>query len=619
MVIFALIVSIGVGIELSKTIEDTVVYLLFWILYIITIVTFIGILVTINFYLTMKSKEGPPGLQGEHGDRGDPGPVGKCDPGCKDDICNRAVLDSVMNKLQELNRGQQVTLNNVYIKGKIKQMCSSEEFKQLAPYNGPVNLMNYLKTIWNNWITAIYEAGGNNFVYFETIGAENEWEWVKNNPFDDIKKYDIFYWGMGPEYRPQLIDKCYNTDENGNITGNAITELKVSTTDLYDFIANDDGIGAYDRASFWRPKQFTYNSITYYPVGDIAIGPYRDNESIKIKRHIGAIKLPEKSPGPNRETILIAGDVLGPIDYKLIWTNSGTKGTQIWVWRPIGPATSDGDYLALGDVVTTNPMPPDTGDNAPIRCVPKSMLTQILAPGKKLWTSSGSDVSTNLNIVGYTRNLDKSNAYPSNNLDQTELDSSVYKNATHDNAYNLFRAVLGGSTNIPASDTNGSFYKINKPLDIADMPGADAGTPPNSSTANMKGKGYLSSPTKDAKYSVLSYLNMKNKAGLKHVKTQTPVEINLVQDTTGVLYTVHINNKCLKEQNGTIILAQCDSMQEKQIFILEFTGNSHSQCRLKTGKTPNMYLILDESNNFRLVNTISNKDTSNDLSLFIME
>jgi hypothetical protein len=297
-VIFGLVVAIGVGLELSKTIEDTVVYLLFWLLYIITIITFIGIITTVNFYLTMRKKEGPPGLQGEQGDRGDQGPVGKCDPGCKDDICNRAILDSVNTKLQSLN-GQPVTLNNVYIKGKIKQMCSSEEFKQLAPYNGPVNLINYLKTIWDNWITAIYNAGGN-AVYFETIGAENEWEWVANNPFDEIKKYDVFYWGMGPEYRPQLIDKCYNTDDNGNITGTAVTDLKTSTTDLYDFITNDDGIGAYDRASFWRPKQFTYNSVTYYPVGDIVIGPDRSDESIKIKRHIGAIKLPNKSSGTIR-------------------------------------------------------------------------------------------------------------------------------------------------------------------------------------------------------------------------------------------------------------------------------------------------------------------------------
>jgi hypothetical protein len=243
------------------------------------------------------------------------------------------------------------------------------------------------------------------------------------------------------------------------------------------------------------------------------------------------------------------------------------------------------------------------------------MLTQITVPGKKLWSSTGSDVTTNLNIVGYTRNIDKNKS----TLDNNELGSDVYKNASHENAYNLFRSVLGGSTNIPASDVNSSFYKINMPLEVSSMPGSDPGTPPNNSISKMSGKGYLSSPTKDAKYSVLSYLNMKNNAGLKHVKTQTPVEINLIQNSTGVLYTVNINNKCLKANNNTITLAQCDVNQQGQIFMIEFTNNTQNQCRLKTSIMPYMYLILDESNNFRLVNDISNKDTSNDLSLFIME
>ena len=54
-------------------------------------------------------------------------------------------------------------------------MCSSEEFKQLAPYNGPINLINYLKDIWKIWIGLLYDAGG--MLYFETIGAEDQFDW----------------------------------------------------------------------------------------------------------------------------------------------------------------------------------------------------------------------------------------------------------------------------------------------------------------------------------------------------------------------------------------------------------------------------------------------------------
>ena len=93
-------------------------------------------------------------------------------------------------------------MNNVYIKSKIRQMCASDEFKQLAPYNGHLNLINYLKTIWKVWFELLYEEGG--LKYFETIGAETEFEWLKENPFDELKKYDVFYWGMGKQYRPQI-------------------------------------------------------------------------------------------------------------------------------------------------------------------------------------------------------------------------------------------------------------------------------------------------------------------------------------------------------------------------------------------------------------------------------
>ena len=55
----------------------------------------------------------------------------------------------------------------------------------------------------------LYEQGG--LRYFQTIGAETEFEWLKENPFDEMKKYDVFYWGMGKQYRPQLVDKCYNS------------------------------------------------------------------------------------------------------------------------------------------------------------------------------------------------------------------------------------------------------------------------------------------------------------------------------------------------------------------------------------------------------------------------
>jgi phage shock protein PspC (stress-responsive transcriptional regulator) len=206
--IFCLIIAIGIGLELSKNIDITVIYVIFWMLYCITLLTFMIIIGYIYFYFVMKDKEGPPGPKGLTGDRGMDGPVGQCDPSCRDTICINTITDNMKKTLLDLNNKQPIEINNVYLKGKIKQICSSDEFKTTLPYKGPQALITYLSDICNTWISLIYNAGGKS--YFESIGGDMEWEWSKNNPYDEIKKYDVFYWGMGPEYRPQIMNQCNN-------------------------------------------------------------------------------------------------------------------------------------------------------------------------------------------------------------------------------------------------------------------------------------------------------------------------------------------------------------------------------------------------------------------------
>ena len=257
-----IVIAIGVGIELSNAIDEFIIYVLFWMLYIITIITFINIVLVGNYYLNMKNKTGPVGPQGPSGDRGDKGETGLCDVGCRDSICENDLNDMVLNLLKDKNKGVIVKMNNIYIKSKIRQMCTSNEFRQLTPYNGQINLINYLKNIWNIWVDLIYASGG--LKYFENIGAESDFEWLTTNPFDELKQYDVFYWGMGKQYRPQVIDKCY-TSSNGNTPDDNSSSyiLRMSTSNYYEFLGNDKDTGAIDNVSFWRANQFTYKGNVY--------------------------------------------------------------------------------------------------------------------------------------------------------------------------------------------------------------------------------------------------------------------------------------------------------------------------------------------------------------------
>lgn len=575
-IIFAIgiIIAIGIGLEISKNIEETVIVVLFWFLYLITIITFINIILVGKYYMTMRNKTGPPGPQGKQGEQGDKGDAGKCNADCRDQYCYNYLLGSdgiIPKKLQILNEGVNVNLNNIYIKSKVAQICSSDEFKQLAPYNGANNLVRYLGSIWDIWIELIYNAGGK--LYFETIGAEEQFNWLANNPFDEIRKYDVFYWGMGMQYRPKLLERCYASDDgNTPNAGGSGYIIRVARTDLYDKITDDTGSRAFNNVSIWRAKQFTFKGSVFYPVGDILMGPSRKGESTSSNKHVGAIKYPHPQPGPARETIIVSGDVKGPINYERLWSNQ-VNGNQFWVWRPIAPV----GYMALGDVITTSADPPLTGNQAPIRCIPAHIAKQIPANGNVLWSSLGSQEPINFNMLGFVPN------------------SGEYTKAEDGNAYNLFRGVIGTGTSIPSSDINGSFYYINpEKYDTSFELGKQNGRPDSSSDANKVGKGYIPSIKKDAKYSVLAYLQLKNQPTLIHNKTNVKLFGQILDNAIGSTYSISPTAtpisgiKCLAVVNsGTVNQIMYNSDDESQYFSIVMTGDIKNECRIihnKTGK-----------------------------------
>jgi len=574
-IIFAIgiIIMIGVGLEISKGIEETVIAILFWFLYLITIITFINIIVVGKYYWTMRNKTGPPGTPGQQGEQGDKGEAGKCNADCRDQYCYNYLLGSdgiIPKKLQTLNQGIYVDLNNIYIKSKVAQMCGSDEFKQLAPYNGPNNLVHYLGSIWEIWIELIYNAGGK--LYFETIGAEDQFDWIKATPFDEIRKYDVFYWGMGMQYRPKLLERCYASDDGDTPNpGSSGYVIRIAKTDLYDGITNDAGSRAFNNVSIWRAKQFTYQGSVFYPIGDVLMGPSRNGDLTSSNKHIGAITYPHPQSGPLRETIIVSGDVKGPINYEPLWSNQA-NGNQFWVWRPIAPA----GYMATGDVITTSADPPLTGNQAPIRCIPAPLAIKLPANGNVLWSSLGSQEAINFNMLGFIPN------------------SGGYTVAEDGNAYNLFRGVVGTGTSIPESDINASFYYIDPTkYDTTFQLGRQTSRPDSSPDSNKVGKGYIPSAQKDAKYSVLAYLQLKNQPTLTHNKTTIKIFGQIIDNAIGNTFTLSPAStpksgiKCFVVSNNVVSQIIYNSEDESQYFSIVMTGNIKNECRVihkNTGK-----------------------------------
>lgn len=208
LTVVAVIILIFVGIEFSKGLSDYPELIIFWFLYSITIFTIINIIVSGYFYFVLKDKKGPAGERGETGDSGTDGEAGLCDIGCRNKICTDKIMKAIVDQVNDEagNPDPPIKLNNVYIKQRVKQICNSKEYNEYSPFRGPNDLIKHLANTWRDWVTMIYKAGGRQ--YFESIGAENEWKWVKENPFNEIKKYDVFYWGMAKGYRPKIYEKC---------------------------------------------------------------------------------------------------------------------------------------------------------------------------------------------------------------------------------------------------------------------------------------------------------------------------------------------------------------------------------------------------------------------------
>lgn len=220
LVTAGLILLIVVGQRMSSNMRDWVEVLLFWIMYITTILCVVVIGLSVTFFNILRNKKGQPGKRGEIGDKGERGDTGDCEVGCRDKICTKTILDSIINEVNRLegNPTPPIELKNAYIKEKVKQICNSDEFKQIAPYRGPNALISYLKDKWIEWTKMIYDSAGKQ--YFQSIGAENEFEWEKDNPFNEIKKYDIFYWGLGEYYRPKVVNRCIkNSDVEASLDG----------------------------------------------------------------------------------------------------------------------------------------------------------------------------------------------------------------------------------------------------------------------------------------------------------------------------------------------------------------------------------------------------------------
>lgn len=580
---------IFIGLNISSKIDNPIIYVFFWLLYIISLFTVGNIISTFVFYDVLRKKRGPPGPRGPTGEKGVRGEPGLCDVTCRNNICYTKILENVTEYLNELNGklDPPIVIKNSYIKEKMKQMCHSDEFKQVAPMKGPNNLIAYLTEIWKIWIKSIYDAGNQTTTYFESVGAETEWEWVSDNPFDDIKKYDVYYWGLSREYRPSKIETCTNPEDNSNLPGSDEPQIQLLESNTYKHVWWDNNTGAKDYLKILRPLKMAQDNEIYYPMGYVGISAGRKTYKVD-------------AADVNHKTMLVTGNVRGPIDWKRTYNDRGTGGSDknISFWTPVPPK----NYTCLGDIAwpghsNGNTHKPPTGDvEAPIRCVPTECVTENKGDFRRIWKDSGSGGVYDGSVFSYQEGTDRTEE------DKIPLDESGYNLIRVYGGYKRALRKLHGRYPKTAKKAGLKWYKI-KPQCYTKVK-----TPQRniSKIVDKVGLGWYGSPQREAKYSVFTYLDLVPESIITSIATDRKYYITHTGKPNPNSYLIRKydmrtgkHTKCLGV-SGSLKIKEydCNPNDAKLEWKVEFDGNNTTKFRMKSAKN-NKYLHHEGTPNRR--------------------
>jgi len=564
---------------------------IFYILLILlTIFTLIGIIFSYktikntNYIQPVQGKKGKPGFRGQMGNRATPLDT------CNDDLCYKKIMDHITNVFNVWNVlhykpiipiGKHI--KNNYLKGKVKEICDSKEYKlmlkdygahKLNVNDNPLNTTkcninencgayDYILQKWTEWILIIlkYKQGEaflnspystekefNNMIhdddykkneltknwifdmeqsitnillpkngnekmiqnqnklrssafgkFYLTPGVPSAFK-IKDkeltteekffkilSPFEEIKKYDTWYWGTPVELSPQIINHCEL--EEVNLNNKYINKIKVKCTNTYttlwdsanagqtkykiinsskyDYLYEEDKLFGNKKIQFLRPKMYIdeqENDLffkNYKPVGDV-IYESDETSNTRIKKHsandiypIGKrfesleSSLSFKQTGPNLITLLVSGDVKHPVDFELVFKALRTEGFSknekaLAIWKPIPPP----GYVSLGCVidVSTSGLKPDTNS---IVCVPENSVSTERIEGQEIWQTKNTRFT---NLIGQSSNGTQITSVEKQNTDiASENDNIVcYSNKNYN----------------PMGKNNGNIIKIKSDKNI---------------------------------------------------------------------------------------------------------------------------------------------------------
>jgi hypothetical protein len=401
-----------------------------------------------DMFRSESNKKAPEkGEKGIRGLRGEPGAKAEeCDEAkCNLDICNHKILDYVSEIYSDIliKKGKKGSkhyqISNNFLKNKIKKLCQSPQMEKYREKKSSKEVYNYIKETWKKWINIILQYQKGEYFFETDFLTDNDFDNLiqdedkiyypnfDNNgigtpskgvesPFDEIKKFDMWYWGEPSAALVKIVHKCDLDEQSPTlkfINSNDYIHMWRSSTALQTKI-NNNFIPYQQKGdsniSIYRPKIIENEEGLFKPLGDIVLsGDINEHfkksiDEIIPKENMDPNYEINKPGDPSQQTQLVGGDIKSPLDFKEVYKSQRKNGVGKGVngysfWRPVPPR----DYVCLANMMDNNYFiyKPDTSQFA---CVPqKCVRPKAKHKNTKIWKNEdlGDDdfVSGDLNGI----------------------------------------------------------------------------------------------------------------------------------------------------------------------------------------------------------------------------
>jgi hypothetical protein len=597
IIILGFSLGIYIGLKMFSKITHPIIYNLSWIVYIATLITFLNMIATGIFHMTLQNKRGPVGLRGQTGDTGNDGDTGKCDSDCNKSICVikiKSYIEKIYNKM--LNQDG-LSIDNKYINEKIKQMCYSQQAKEVSKLKSSKDLINYLGQTWKKWFDIMYQLDTseekdnfkNWFQRYQTFD-----EYLDGKASQEIKKYDVYHWGMSRLFKPQKIEFCSDPAVNKEMIQGENPSIKAILSNYYEKIWDDRGSGIKMNVSFYRPKMITYKNRKYYPLGDILLPNKHNGENSKryfrefegndMGEHNNIDLNITDNGGPSRPTILVNSDsrfVQPPKKYIKVWDEyrHRSRRSRIQIWKPLDFTSKciDGkerNFKCLGVISgwgNPNEKYKNNPESTPIRCIAEDILETVPKKEERVWTNR----NYNKFSSGVKRFFNISRRRPS-------MFSSGHENKDPSYTEYYYTKV----NNDPLKSDGSDYYRI-KPSSFVKI------DPPNIEYNDDKSIGWHGDPIRNPKYSINSFLDNVPESIITNLESNIRYLLVNAKLHDKNLYTIHYYNRhtddyklCLLTKGDYVYRSgKCDLNNDHELWIVIFPKNTKDFFLLKNKAT----------------------------------